>query len=129
MYPGWEAFFDVDGTFVFQGIPTCEFDEPVITAEQLAPLVQGEPCTITFTEVANVTDLYGQNIEPDRYSDKCTVSGDTYKMTIEDENFDGNNLVLNTKFQVSVSATSVKGQKCLLTMVHPIQLYTKAIFQ
>ena len=111
LYPGWEAFFDVDGTFVFQGIPTCEFDEPVITAEQLAPLVQGEPCTITFTEVANVTDLYGQNIEPDRYSDKCTVSGDTYKMTIEDENFDGNNLVLNTKFQVSVSATSVEGQK------------------
>lgn len=111
LYPGWEAFFDVDGTFVFQGIPTCEFDEPVITAEQLAPLVQGEPCTLTFTEVANVTDLYGQNIEPDRYSDKCTVSGDTYKMTIEDENFDGNNLVLNTKFQVSVSAASLKGQK------------------
>ena len=32
-------------------------------------------------------------------------------MTIEDESFDGNNLVLNTKFQVSVSAASVKGQK------------------
>lgn len=47
LYPGWEAFFDVDGTFVFQGIPTCEFDEPVITAsnwprlfkESLVPLL------------------------------------------------------------------------------------------
>lgn len=112
LYPGWEAFFDIDGTFVFQAIPTCAEDEVVLTSDILKDVVQSEPMSISFTEIYNVSDVYGQCIEADRFADKCTVSGNVYNMTMTDDpDFDGNDISLNTKIQVIVSGDSLDGQK------------------
>ena len=75
LYPGYEAFFDEEGTFICQRIPNCDADEVVLTNEIINPLVISESSTVDLSSVRNVTRIYGKAIETDRYSEECSTSG------------------------------------------------------
>jgi len=67
LYPGWEAFFDED-YFVVQQIPTYLSDPVVLDAKTLAPLVISENNGVGFSEVYNVTEVWGKELEADRFA-------------------------------------------------------------
>lgn len=69
LYPGFEAFFDEEGTFICQRIPNCEADDIVLDNSILNPLVISENTSVDLSTVRNVTQIYGHSIEVDRYSD------------------------------------------------------------
>lgn len=79
LYPGYEMFFDKDGMFVFQLIPICHHDIDVLDAGIMECLVISENTDYDLTTVRNATKVYGQNIEPDRYTEECTIGTTTYE--------------------------------------------------
>lgn len=71
LYSGYEMFFDKDGVFVFQLIPICHHDLPVLDHTQIEKLVINENSDYDLTTVRNATYVYGQSIETDRFAESC----------------------------------------------------------
>lgn len=91
LYSGFEMFFDIDGIFTIQKIPTCETDDIMLSDEFLKKMVISESPNYSFTDVYNYIQVYGQVLEFDRASSACTYSNNVYNATITDleglENF------------------------------------------
>lgn len=77
LYPGYESYFDRDGTFIVRRIPSCLSDPVIMTHDQMKPLVISEPSNrCDFGEVRNVTEIFGTSFdEPDYYTE--IVYGDS----------------------------------------------------
>lgn len=59
--PYYEMFFDTDGTFVFQQIPTGE-DEGIIADDDLFnSIITAETLSSDFASVKNIVEVYGRN--------------------------------------------------------------------
>lgn len=100
LYPGWETFFDVDGTFVCQPIPTTEEEPVYITEDTFDGLVINESLADNIAEIRNVTKIIGKVIETDYFTEDVTASNavsntilelrpsnaDTFKENITDVN-------------------------------------------
>lgn len=68
--PNWEMFFDVDGTFVFQKIPSGQVGStpnyiPSVVAsdEEWEKLLIGYDLSTSFEDVKNYIEVYGKSIE------------------------------------------------------------------
>lgn len=85
LYPGYECFFDIDGIFKCQRIPTCLHEPIMMTTEMLAPLVVAERSNTTdLAQVKNVIEVYGKNYdEVDFFTDDVTGTGGLYKAKFE----------------------------------------------
>ncbi|MDD3267230.1 MAG: DUF5048 domain-containing protein [Burkholderiales bacterium] len=81
LYAGWETFFDTDGTFVCQPIPTCENDPVIFASSQLSPLVISEAVNSSLKDVKNVTRVYGKCLDTDYYTDTVSGTGSSYTLT------------------------------------------------
>ena len=80
LYPGWETFFDIDGTFICQPIPTAKDDIVVLDNSFWSPIVIDESITCDLFSVKNATKVWGKTLECDRYADSVTYnsSNNTY---------------------------------------------------
>lgn len=76
LYPGYESFFDEDGVFITQRIPTCEDSNVVLDEENLKGLVISEDCDYDFKSVYNVTEVFGKVIDFDRYDKNSSITFD-----------------------------------------------------
>ena len=110
LYPGYEAFFDEEGTFICQRIPNCDADEVVLTNEIINPLVISESSTVDLSSVRNVTRIYGKAIETDRYSKECSTDGNVYKVPLDTFVFSTNTII-----GIKVDTTNVEDMKILIT--------------
>lgn len=98
LYPGYECFFDLDGVFRCQRIPTCLHEPIMMTSEMLEPLLVAERSNVTdLTQVKNVIEVYGKDYdEVDYFSDDVTGTGGLYKVTCE--SFEGAAIEDDTMF-------------------------------
>lgn len=100
LYPGYETFFDLDGTFRCRRLPTCMDDPVVMTHDQLYPLVIEESSnSLDLAAIRNVTEVWGHEYEGDEavssssgtdgtyattyFCDECTGSNGEYVCTAE----------------------------------------------
>lgn len=83
LYSGYESFFDTDGRFVLQMIPTCENDPVTLEYYDLCPLVISESIDIDFTTIKNATVVYGKSIEADRFADEKAATFVGYDDTLK----------------------------------------------
>lgn len=97
LYPGYEMFFDKDGMFVFQLIPTCEHDDILLDATQFEGLVIKEDSNLDFTTVKNATRVYGESIEYDYCTTNTSVSGNNVVANIPTFIYT-NNVVIGIEF-------------------------------
>lgn len=85
LYDSWEFFFDTDGTFVWRKIPTC-LDDPVVLDESVMDVItKDEKVDVDFSEIYNVTEVWGKVLElddEDRYADTSTYTDNTYHITL-----------------------------------------------
>ncbi|MBC8531925.1 DUF5048 domain-containing protein [Gehongia tenuis] len=63
LYPGWEFFFDTNGTFVFEAIPSGSSDPVVLDDTILQSLVVNESTDYDFSEVKNRVAVYGRTLD------------------------------------------------------------------
>lgn len=86
LYPGWETYFDTDGIFVCQRVPTG-IENPVVLDEFILDnynLIISESRSNTFSSIKNVTEIWGKCLEVDRYSENCSISGSQYTVSFDD---------------------------------------------
>lgn len=78
----YEMFFDEDGIFVFQQIPSGT-TEPIIADESLllnnVIEINNE---VNFEDVKNNIVVYGASLEPNYFGGDATISGDSYEITL-----------------------------------------------
>lgn len=90
--PSWEMFFDIDGVFHYQQIPSGQ-NEPIMYDDNTwDDLVISETVNTDFSIVKNVVEVWGKTLEPGHYGD-ATVSGSTYQVSIADVSRYGNNIM------------------------------------
>lgn len=83
LYSGYEMYFDVDGIFTIDEIPTCQYDENIIDDTIIEPLLISQSGSFSYENIYNHIKVYGMNIETDRYTEQCTYSDNVYNATIE----------------------------------------------
>ena len=82
--PRYETFFDVDGVFIYQPIPTGSGD-PVIIDDTIWPnLLIDESINNDFESVKNYIEVYGRTIDPSYFSTNTTYSGSNLSLTVAD---------------------------------------------
>lgn len=82
--PRYETFFDVDGVFIYQPIPTGSGD-PVIIDDTIWPnLLIDESINNDFESVKNYIEVYGRTLDPSYFSTNTTYSNATLSLTVAD---------------------------------------------
>lgn len=84
LYPNYEMFFDMDNnTFICQLKPMCYEDDIVLDNDFLQKVLISENTTVDMTTVRNICEVWGQVLETDYYSEKCSYADNVYSATIE----------------------------------------------
>ena len=86
LYPNCQMYFDVYGHFCFDMIPSCEYDAVVLDNDFLQELLladNSESVTYDIGSIKNVTEVWGQTYEIDRYSEECSTSTNIYTAKID----------------------------------------------
>lgn len=80
--PQYQIYFDVDGVFHYDLIPTGD-DEPVVITDDIwKTILIGEDISTDFASVKNYIEVYGYTHDPEYYPSAISVSGATISMTI-----------------------------------------------
>lgn len=79
--PNYEIFFDVDGVFHYQRIPSGQNEASYIQDDMWKQIVLSESTSVDFGEVKNVVEVYGMSHDPSHYGE-ATVDGNTYNVTM-----------------------------------------------
>lgn len=98
-----EIFFDVNGAFRYQKIPSGHNEPSLLDDDVWDNIVTSESITSDFESVKNVVRVFGKSIDPTYYPSNITQSGNTYTLTIADypTTFDA-----DTSFTVGWTATT-----------------------
>lgn len=83
LYPGYEVYFDVDGTFICEPMPTLKDEANVLDAETMSHLVISEGLSNSFDDVKNVIVVWGRALTADRFADQSTGSGSQYSISLD----------------------------------------------
>lgn len=83
LYAGYEMYFDIDGIFTIDKIPTCQYDENIIDDTIIEPLLISQSGSFSYEGIYNHIKVYGMNIETDRYTEDCKYLNNIYNATIE----------------------------------------------
>jgi len=88
LYPFYEMFFDVEGVFHFQKIPMREDDMCILDEKIFNPLVISEQTSINTYDIKNIIDLWGKDLEADRFASNdetamITHSNNVYRVTFD----------------------------------------------
>ena len=80
--PQYQIYFDVDGIFHYDLIPTGD-DEPVVITDDIwKNILIGEDISTDFASVKNYIEVYGYTHDPEHYPSEISVSEATVTMTI-----------------------------------------------
>lgn len=106
LYPSYETFMDVYGTFICRKIPDHAGDPVFLDEHVIDPLILSEEVQSDFG-VRNVTEIWGAELETDRTAEQTTAEGDTYTATLN-----GYAAYVNQeKIGVTPPSDSIAGQK------------------
>ena len=82
--PRYETFFDVDGVFIYQPIPTGSGDPVIIDDTIWTNLLIDESINNDFESVKNYIEVYGRTLDPTYFSTNTVYSGTTLVLTVAD---------------------------------------------
>lgn len=126
LYPGWETFFDIDGAFVFQAIPTGENDSVVLDAEVLKETVIDESITVDVFEIKNVTKVWGKCLDSDYFAESVTYSNGTYTATFSSLPVESDG-TLSTGIKLAITIPNVNITKSKITIKNKVDNKTTTI--
>lgn len=80
--PQYQIYFDVDGVFHYELIPSGE-DEPVLIDDDIWDSIEiSENISTDFASVKNYIEVYGRTYDPGHYPSAISISGNIITMTI-----------------------------------------------
>lgn len=84
IFPDYEIYFDIDGTFFYKPIPTGDGDPVLVDDTLWSNIVVSEQIDVDFQNVKNSIEVYGRTHDPAHFSTSTSVSGSTITLTIAD---------------------------------------------
>lgn len=122
LYPNCQMYFDIYGNFCFHLIPSCEHDPVLLSDDFLQQIIVSENSENVSYDVAgikNITEVFGADYDIDRHSSSCSLSNDTYLLTLEDyPNYVSGNIIAFIP-----DATNVSSAKIQINSLVPIPVY------
>ena len=136
LYPNYEAYFDEDGVFCCNMVPSQIADEIYLEDGYLQSILISENFEINTATIRNVCEVWGATLEVDFTADKCEMDDDTYTINIpeygdtiyagdriaiqiDDYNSSNSKLVIHTKYTEAQDDTTVEKEKTF----DPIPIY------
>ena len=85
--PSYQAYFDVDGVFIYEPISISAADPIMVDMDIWRENVISDSVDVDFENVKNVVEVYGVMHEPQYFSDatNTTVSGANISITVSEE--------------------------------------------
>lgn len=80
--PQYQIYFDVDGVFHYEQIPSGEDDPVLIDDDLISKIIISESINTDFESVKNYVEVYGKTHDIDNYASEITVSGAVISLTI-----------------------------------------------
>ena len=84
LYPNYEMFFDENGTFICQMIPSQIEDDVYLDDTYLQTVLISENFSYDMTSVKNVTEVFGGVIETDFTAKECNHSEGCYEINVDE---------------------------------------------
>lgn len=110
LYPGYEMFFDIDGTFICKQVSTVESDPVVLNNDVLEKLYMSETDNGVLKDIRNVSKVWGKCLDTDYFTDSCTYDAATNTYSAHfigiALNIDDKSLPTSTKFAVKIPTTN-----------------------
>ena len=97
LYPNYEMFFDENGTFVCQMIPSCYDDDIILDNDFLQSIYISENTNIDLSTIRNICEVWGESIEADFYADSSSYTNNIYSCSIngyEEKYYNGDNIAI-----------------------------------
>ena len=95
LYPNYEMFFDENGTFICQMIPSCYEDDVILDNSFLQRIYISENINIDLSAVSNISEVWGESIDSKFYTDTSEYEDNIYKCSIkgiEKKYYNGDNV-------------------------------------
>lgn len=83
IYPNYEIYFDVDGVFHYNAIPTGQNEPIQITDVLWQSIVIGEKVDVDFQNIKNYIEVYGRTHSPAYFSTSTQVIGSDITLSIQ----------------------------------------------
>lgn len=80
--PNYQVYFDVDGVFHYDQIPSGDNDPVLINDDLWDDIVVAESVSTDFEKVKNYIEVYGKSHAITNYSSNTTVSGTQIRLTL-----------------------------------------------
>ncbi len=81
VYPNYEIYFDVDGVFHYNKIPSGENDPIQVDDTLWESIVISENVVVNFQNIKNDIEVYGRTHDPDYFASEVTVQGSDITLT------------------------------------------------
>lgn len=122
LYPNCQMYFDIYGNFCFNMIPSCEYD-PVAMDDSFIQKVllsdDSENVSYDLESIKNVTEVFGQTYDVDRYCEACTTSSNIYTLSLEEyESYSSGDLIAFIP-----NANNIANMKLRINALDPLPLY------
>lgn len=124
LFPTHEMYFDSNGVFTIQEIPTKINDPIDIGHNIIDDLLISESRKIDFSEVKNTTELYGRELHGDYVAVSCTSSNTTYNIVIDNETF--TEMISGETYTIVPDQDSTVGQKMKIQTLAEYQIFTES---
>lgn len=118
LYPGWETFFDLDGTFICQPIPTTKDDIVILDNNFWQDLVISENVSCDLFSVKNATKVWGKCLTCEYFAESVTYDSNKNTYTANFKNLpvekDGN-LSTGVSLAMEIPENNKKEPKVIIT--------------
>lgn len=80
--PSYEIFFNTDGVFIYQPIPTGKNESILIDDDLLSQIIISEDVAVDFENVKNVVEVWGQTHDIDNFATSFTLDGNDITLAV-----------------------------------------------
>lgn len=107
--PSWQIYFDEDGVFHYEPIPSGENEPVMFYDDTWNEVVLSESINTDFSTVKNVIEVWGKTLNPGHYAD-AVVNDNVYQLNIADVSnyrdnvlygFTAPSVIINPKIQIN----------------------------
>lgn len=120
LYPNYEAYFNEDGIFCSNMIPSAISDDIFLSNKYLQDILISANYDIDTTTVRNVCEVWGASLEVDFTADTCELNNTTYDIHINeygDTMFSGDRIAIliedtnpaNSRIRITSTYTEASG--------------------
>lgn len=111
LYPNYETYFDEDGVFCCNMIPSQIADDPYLSNDYLQEILISENYDIDTSTVRNVCEVWGASLEVDFTASSCVKSGDTYIIDIDEY---GDTIFAGDRIAITLDAPNTANNKVVI---------------